>query len=623
MDTNKNEYKYLGKVNCPEELKKLSLTECEELCGEIRKELIKTVSKNGGHLASNLGVVELTVAIHRALSLPEDKLIFDVGHQSYTHKLLTGRFGEFDTLRTPGGLSGFECRREGKYDAFGVGHAGTSLSAAIGFAEAERIRGGNNFALAVVGDGAYTCGMIHEAMNNCSSDLKLIIVLNENEMSISKNIGGFANYIARVRSSKKYYSVKRSVRLCISKIPLVGKSFVKFIRNRKKSLKNTLFQSNFFEDMGIYYLGPCNGNDLARMENLLHEAREYGGCSIIHVKTKKGQGYTPAEEDPGYYHGISPEGTVKTPTFSEHFGEVMVKRGKNDKKLCAITAAMSYGTGLEGFAKEIPERFFDVGIAEEHAAAFAAGLCAAEMKPVFAVYSTFLQRSYDNIIHDAALQSLPVVFCIDRAGLAMADGPTHHGIFDVSMALSVPRTKIFAPIDFEGFDRAFEEAMREKECPVFIRYKSGNETKLTGFSRCGENGMSMFLKKNYTGKADSVIITYGRIVTEAQKALEAYGGREKTGIILLEALGKDRAFADMIASHISDKKGKIVFLEEGIRGGGMGMTLMSMMGTDARFKNKELEIFAIDSFGISKKGEELYKTCKISAGDVLEFLNKE
>ena len=620
MNNNLDDYKYLGKVNSPSELKNLTIEEMTALCSEIRKELIFTVTKNGGHLASNLGVVELTAAIHRVFDLPEDKLIFDVGHQSYVHKLLTGRYEDFSSLRTSGGLLGFECRRESPYDAFGVGHAGTSLSAAIGFAEAERLRCGKNFAIAVVGDGAYTCGMIHEALNNCHEGLRLVIILNENEMSISKNIGGFANYIARVRSSKKYYSIKKSIRSGISKLPLVGKSFVNFVRRRKKSLKDMLFQSNFFEDMGIYYLGPCDGNDLARTERLLREAKEFDGCSIVHVKTTKGLGYTPAEENPGYYHGISPSGTKITPTFSEHFGEVMCNRAEKDRKLCAITAAMSYGTGLDGFAEKFPERFFDVGIAEEHAATFAAGLCAAEMKPVFAVYSTFLQRSYDNIIHDAALQSLPVVYCIDRAGLALSDGPTHHGIFDVSMALSIPSTKIFMPIDFEGFDLAFEEAMRETKRPVFIRYKSGDETKLSGFTRLGADKGNNFIKKNFDDTADTVIITYGKITEEAIKALESYSGKEKAGIILLETIEKTPEFIDAIASLISDSEGKIIFLEEGIRGGGMGMTLFSLMASLDNVKRKDVKILAIDSFAHSVKNEHLYKTCKISKDDILEAL---
>lgn len=620
MNNNNEKYKFLGKVNSPEDIKKLTLADTEVLCGELRSELISTVRKNGGHLASNLGVVELTAAIHRVFDLPKDKLIFDVGHQSYVHKLLTGRYPLFHSLRTSGGLLGFECRRESDYDAFGVGHAGTSLSAAIGFAEAERLRGGTSFAIAVVGDGAYTCGMIHEALNNCHEGLRLIIILNENEMSISKNIGGFANYIARVRSSKKYYSLKKSIRSVISKIPFVGRAFVNFIRKQKKSLKNMLFQSNFFEDMGIYYLGPCNGNDLARTERLLHEAKEFGGCCIVHVKTTKGLGYSPAEENPGYYHGISPEGTPKSHSFSHHFGQAMCDRAKNDKKLCAITAAMSYGTGLESFSKQFPERFFDVGIAEEHAATFAAGLCAAKMRPVFAVYSTFLQRSYDCMIHDVALQSLPVIFCVDRAGLALADGPTHHGIFDVSMILSIPNNKLYMPIDFEGFDLAFEDALTETAQPSYIRYKSGDETILQGFDRLGKNGISKFIKKNFDQKADTVIITYGKIVNEAQKALKTYKGTEKVGIILLETVEKTDEFIDALIGLISDNKGKVIFLEEGIRGGGLGMTLHSLMASRNELKNKDFTILAIDSFGHSKKDEHLFKTCKISASDVLEAL---
>ncbi|MBE6543750.1 MAG: 1-deoxy-D-xylulose-5-phosphate synthase [Ruminococcaceae bacterium] len=620
MNNNNESYKFLGRVNSPDEIKKLSHKETLELCSELRNELISTVRKNGGHLASNLGVVELTCAIHRVFNLPSDKLIFDVGHQSYVHKLLTGRYKDFKTLRTPGGLLGFECRRESDYDAFGVGHAGTSLSAAIGFAEAERIRGGSSYSIAVVGDGAYTCGMIHEALNNCHEGLRLIIILNENEMSISKNIGGFANYIARVRSSKKYYSLKKSIRSVISKVPLIGKPFVNFIRKQKKSFKNMLFQSNFFEDMGIYYLGPCDGNDLVRTERLLREARDFGGCCIVHVKTTKGLGYTPAEENPGYYHGISPEGTPKSHSFSHHFGKFMCERAENDKKLCAITAAMSYGTGLDEFSKKFPDRFFDVGIAEEHAATFASGLCAAGMKPVFAVYSTFLQRSYDCMVHDIALQSLPVVFCIDRAGLAMADGPTHHGIFDVSMILSIPGTKLYMPIDFEGFDLAFESAMSESLRPSFIRYKSGDETRLTGFDRLGKKGDLRFVKKNFEGCADTVVITYGKITNEAVKALNKYKGNEKTGIILLETVEKSAAFIDSIVSNISENQGKIIFLEEGIRGGGVGMTLYSLMAQRPELRSKDLRILAIDSFGHSNKNEHLFKTCKISWSDVLDVL---
>ena len=299
----------------------------------------------------------------------------------------------------------------------------------------------------------------------------------------------------------------------------------------------------------------------------------------------------------------------------------MIKYAENDKNICAITAAMSFGTGLDDFAKSYPERFFDVGIAEEHAATFASGLCAAGMKPIFAVYSTFLQRSYDCLIHDAALQSLPVIFCIDRAGLALADGPTHHGIFDVSMVLSIPNTRLFMPLDFEGFDLAFEEAVQEKTSPVFIRYKSGDETKLQGFSRVSDEGILRFVKKSFDGEADSVIITYGKIAQEAQRALDSYCGKEKTGIILLEALERSQSFADALADMISQNEGKVIFLEEGVRGGGAGMTLHSLMASSEKLKKKTFSILAIESFGRSKKEEDLYQTCGISHTDVLKALN--
>lgn len=616
------EYKYLMNVNSPDDLKKLSSEETIEYCKEAREFIVQHVLENGGHLASNLGAIELTAAIHRVFDLPEDKVVFDVGHQSYLHKMITGRRDMFDTLRKPGGLSGFETRKEGEYDFFGTGHASTSISAALGFAVACKMDGRENYAVAVVGDGAFTGGMIHEALNNCSPDMRLIIVLNENEMSISRNIGGFSEYIARIRSSKRYYNFKRRVRNGISKIPIVGKRLVEFIRRRKKSIKNLLFSSNYFEDMGIYYLGPCDGNDLYRTERLLREAKNSNRCTIVHIKTKKGLGYQAAEEDPGAYHGVSPCGSIKCDTFSNEFGKLMIKKGEEDKDICAITAAMASGTGLEEFAKKFPDRFFDVGIAEEHAATFAAGLCAAGKKPVFAVYSTFLQRCYDNIIHDVALQKLPVVFAIDRAGIAEADGPTHHGIFDVSMIMSVPDTVMYAPLDFDGLEKCLNAAFASSY-PSFVRYKSGGDTQLptTLYNAVYNGKVRDFIRTTSNDPCANAVITYGKISEQCYSAVSrAKNEGMDVSLIILEQLKGDCELPDIIASMIMEGEGKIIFVEEGIRNGGAAEYFISALSEKACFRNKSFSAVAINDFALSKKNENIYQTCGMSGNDIYKLL---
>ena len=383
----KTEYKYLGRVNSPEDLKKLDKKEILPLCDEIRDCIITTTEQNGGHLASNLGVVELSVAIHRVFDCPHDHIIFDVGHQSYTHKLLTGRYKDFESLRRAGGLSGFTNRFESEYDCFGAGHSSTSLSAALGFAEADRIKGNDAYTVVVLGDGAFTGGMIHEALNNCDKSLnKLIIILNENEMSISKNIGRFAASIAKLRKKNSYFRVKRFTVSFIKKIPLIGNGIFKAIRGVKKSVKNALYGSTYFEDMGLYYLGPANGNDYESVEALLKAAKGAGENVLVHLKTQKGKGYTPAETDPNKYHGVSPcNKTSSKSSYSLELGKALCDIAEKDERVCAITAAMSTGTGLDCFEEKYKDRFFDVGIAEEHAVTFAAGLAANGLKPVFAV----------------------------------------------------------------------------------------------------------------------------------------------------------------------------------------------------------------------------------------------
>ena len=555
-------YPLIARAENIDELKKMDKDELPELCSEIREFLIEKVTENGGHLASNLGVVELTVALHRVFDFPNDHLIFDVGHQCYTHKILTGRRGGFDKLRKRGGMSGFTKRSESDYDCFGAGHSSTSVSAAIGFAEAERMNGSNKYTVAVLGDGAFTGGMVHEALNNCRRDLKLIIILNENEMSISKNTGAFASLIAKIRASKNYYKNKRRTVKVIKKIPLIGKGLFGLIKKIKQGVKNKLYKSNYFEDLGLYYLGPADGNDGAKVERLLREAKNASQSTVIHLRTVKGRGYMPAEKDPGSFHSVSPKGAANEKNFSAKMGQVLTELASEDDKVCAVTAAMAAGTGLTEFEKAHPDRFFDVGIAEEHALTFCAGLAANGYKPYFAVYSSFLQRGYDNLIHDIALQNLPVTVLVDRAGISAGDGATHHGIFDVSFLMQIPNMSVFAPASFSSLESIMEETLT-MDSPVAVRYANcGDNVEFSGFSKVADR-----VYKNYEGERENVIITYGKIASEAVKAASEI---PSCGVIIVEQLKPAKPVCDVLSGVLKGAK-RVVFLEEGIKNGGAGM----------------------------------------------------
>lgn len=466
----------LSEVNSPKDLKALDRKGLATLAREIREYLVYRVGENGGHLASNLGVVELTMAIHRVFDVPRDHLIFDVGHQSYVHKLLTERKDRFDTLRQAGGISGFTRREESAYDAFGAGHSSTAISAAIGMAEADRLAGRDCYTIAVVGDGALTGGLAYEGMNNCRRDLKLIIIINENEMSISPNTGRFAEYLSHVRTSPSYIRTKAFTKSALRHIPLFGKPLHRLAGAVKRTIKRRFYRRNMFEYMGAHFLGPMDGNDLDGMIACLSYAQKLSGSIILHVKTQKGRGYAPAEKDPNRYHGLPPkEPPPAAPTkLSEEMGRALCDLASRDGRICAITAAMSDGTGLTPFREAYPQRFYDVGIAEGHAVTFAAGLAAGGMRPFVALYSTFLQRAYDNILHDAALQGLPVTLCIDRAGLNPFDGVTHHGIYDVAMLSSLSGVSIYAPVTARGI-RASLRAAQESGGVSAIRYSARGE----------------------------------------------------------------------------------------------------------------------------------------------------
>lgn len=619
------EHAILDKINSPDDIRALDDDKLTSLCGEIREFLVEKVTKHGGHLASNLGVVELTVALHRVFDPSVDSIVWDVGHQSYVHKLLTGRRELFDELREPGGLSGFTKRSESDCDPFGAGHSSTSLSAALGIARAKKLSGDPSYTVAVLGDGAFTGGMVHEALNNSDRALRLIVVLNENEMSISKNIGRFAGHLQKVRLSSKYHDIKRGTRNVLYKIPLIGQPIFRGVRRVKKALKGVLYHTNYFEDLGLYYLGPVDGHDIGALERMLSEARRAEQSVIVHVKTTKGKGYPPAEADPGKYHGIAPEGAVPCRNFSAEMGDTLCRLAEKNEKIVAITAAMADGCGLCRFAELYPERFFDVGIAEEHALVFAAGLAARGMRPYFAVYSTFLQRGYDNVIHDIALQHLPVVVCIDRANLAERDGTTHHGIFDAAFLSQVPDIELFAPCDFASLDIMLARAANA-ELPTFIRYPGTGEVK--DLRERFEWGTECLFRADFApdDRIDALIVTYGRIVGQAIAAadrLKEDGVR--VGILLLEQL-KPLDYAEGIIAALMGRVHMrahmhahmpIVFLEEGIYAGSISMLLRERLverGLDMSAKN--CRILAIrESFAPSEKGKTLFESCGISASD--------
>ena len=624
---------YLSHIHTPQDLRELPDEAIPALCQELRDTLVETVTRNGGHLASNLGVVELSVAMHRVFDCPRDHFIFDVGHQSYVHKLLTGRYEGFSTIRQGRGLSGFTKRSESEYDCFGAGHSSTSLSAALGFAQGDRMKGTDTYTVAVVGDGAFTGGMIHEALNNITPGLRLIIIINENEMSISKNIGRFATHMARIRRNSGYFRTKKGITRIIKRIPLVGDGLFRGIRAVKKTVKNALYGSNYFEDMGLYYLGPADGNDYTAVEALLTEAKSLNESVVIHLKTRKGKGYAPAEADPGGYHGMAPAGKVAAENFSHRLGEILIEETKRNDRLCAITASMSEGTGLESFRAVRPDRFFDVGIAEEHALTFAAGLAADGYRPVTAIYSSFMQRAYDQVIHDIALQNLPVLMCIDRAGLNPGDGPTHHGIFDVSFLSAIPNLTIYTPVTFAGLALSVRTAL-DRGGPAAIRYPNGGEDArlLESFYSQG-NPTDIGVRESVfdgggvsaaiSAVVSAVVITHGRITVEALKARDILA---EEGILVKVLLCEYLKPYDRLAENIAPRLPEgvpVLFLEEEMRAGGFGMMLSDALTRAGRLEGHPFAILATDdSFVSQTRPEPIYRTAGVDAQAVLETIRR-
>lgn len=613
------DYKYLDKINSPADLKNLQEDEISPLAEEIRQFLVEKVEKNGGHLASNLGAVELTLAIHRVFDVPNDHLIFDVGHQSYVHKIITGRKDRFDELRIGGGLSGFTKRSESEYDCFGAGHSSTSISAGLGFARADKLLKNDAITVVVLGDGAFTGGMVHEALNNCEKHLKLVIVLNENEMSISKNIGSFAKILTKLRLRKGYINTKNIAKKIITAIPLIGKPIFKLLRSFKKRIKDMIYGSNYFENLGLFYIGPVDGHNEKQLEDALKIAKSCNESVIVHVNTIKGKGYAPAEQNPGKYHGISPKSSKQQiSNFSNEFGKCMVEMADKDDKICAITAAMLDGTGLCDFAEKYPDRTFDVGIAEEHALTFASGLAAEGIKPYFAVYSTFLQRSYDQIIHDMALQNLPVKLCIDRAGLNPSDGATHHGIYDVAMLSQVSNMTLFAPATYDSLRESLLIA-NNTSTPCAIRYNKGEEKEeiVTEFYSKGVGTLGIKTNFDNPELLDAIIITHGTIASEAIKAKEILKNKQiNLGIILVERIMPYNDLVIDIISHLPHKSIPIVTLEEEIRAGGFGMMVLYKLTSNPVMANKRTAIIALEDTFADRYGKDIYKSFGIDAESI-------
>lgn len=563
----------IEKINELNDIKEIPKEEYPILAEEIRTFLIEAISRQGGHLASNLGVVELTMALHLALELPEDKIIFDVGHQAYTHKLLTGRKEDFNTLRSYGGMSGFPKRRENECDCFDTGHSSTSISAGLGVVSANEILGIPGTVAAVIGDGALTGGMAFEGLNN-AAQLKrnFMIILNDNNMSISENVGGMSSYLSNMRAGEMYNDIKNGVVDTLNRIPVIGDKLVSKIRKTKSSIKQLVIPGMLFEDMGITYLGPVDGHNVNKMVKIFKEAKKLDHAVLIHVMTKKGKGYVPAEKHPSVFHGVSPfhietgQPIAKKdkPTYTDIFSKYIVRLAEQDESIAAITAAMPDGTGLKKFMQKFPERFFDVGIAEEHAVTFAAGLASAGMKPYFAVYSSFLQRGYDQILHDVCIQDLPVVFVVDRAGLVGNDGETHQGIFDFSYMSNIPNMNIFAPKnkyelgDALLFSKSFEH-------PLAIRYPRGE----------AYDGLKEFRSPIVFGKSEY-------IYKEKDIALVAVGSMVQVAVEVRELLKKQgfnvtlvnarfvKPIDENMLMEISDFHRMIVTMEENVLNGGYG-----------------------------------------------------
>lgn len=571
----------LERVNNPEDLKSLSIGELNQLAGEIRQFIIENVSKTGGHLAPNLGVVELTIALHRCFDSPRDKFVWDVGHQAYVHKILTGRREKFGGLRQLGGISGFPKRIECPHDVFDTGHSSTSVSGALGIAIARDLRKEDHQVVAVIGDGALTGGMAFEALNHAGHiRTNLIVVLNDNEMSIAENVGAMASYLSRMRTDPKYYKGKEEIENILGRIPKIGPNVLRVLERVKDSFKYLVVPGMLFEELGFTYLGPIDGHNIPSLLSILNDAKNIPGPVLVHVLTKKGCGYLPAEENPDKFHGIGPFDqetgiSIKKPgppSYTEVFSKALVQVAQKDERVLAITAAMPTGTGLDRFHEQFPERFFDVGIAEQHAITLAAGLATQGFKPVVALYSTFLQRAYDQVLHDVALQNLPVIMALDRAGIVGEDGPTHHGLFDYAFLRHIPNLVIMAPKDEAELCDMVQTAA-EYCGPIVFRYPrgAGRGVALPERFQCLPIGKAEILRPGH----QVTLLAVGSMVTDALRAAEELAKRGIEAEVINSRFVKPLDEEAIISSL--QKTGTLITIEEHVLAGGFGSAVLEML----------------------------------------------
>lgn len=615
-------YELLDKIEKPEDVKKLSVSELTKLASELRHFIIDRVSQNGGHLAPNLGTVELTLALYSVFNFPQDKLVWDVGHQAYTHKILTGRKEAFATLRKKGGITGFPNRFESPYDAFGVGHASTSISAALGMAIARDAKGEHNQVIAVIGDGALTGGESFEALNN-AGDLgkKLIVILNDNEMSIDANVGAMSEYLSRIRMAPQYARAKRDMGNLLMSIPHIGGKVYKTASHLKDGVRSALVPGSIFEEMGFHYVGPIDGHNIGLLEEVLQRAKEMEGPILIHIHTIKGKGYIPAEKAPEKFHGVgcfdpstgkSAPKANKAPSYTSVFSQALIELAKDRPDILAITAAMPSGTGLKAFGKAYPKRFFDVGIAEEHAMTLAAGMAAAGMHPVIALYSTFAQRAYDQLIHDVCLQNLPVTLCLDRAGLVGEDGPTHHGVFDLSYLRQMPNMCVMAPKDEEELRHMLATAI-DIEGPSAVRYPRGCGlgVELTDSFEKLPIGRAEVLQ----AEGDIAFLAVGTMVEQAKKAaaILAENGIKAAVVNMRFIKPLDR---ELLRGYAKSKK-LLITAEENMLAGGFGSAVAEFLA-DEGLSVPLLRFGLPDRFIEQGTRSELFELCGLQPAEMAE-----
>ncbi len=608
-------YKFLDNINAPGDLKKLNTDELIKLSAEIRECMIKTVSKNGGHLSSNLGVVELTVALHKVFDSPNDKIVWDVGHQIYTHKLITGRYKSFSTLRKENGISGFCAPNESEHDTFYSGHSSTSIAAALGIAEANKNLGKEDYTIAVIGDGALTGGLAYEALNNAGrSGTKLIVILNDNEMSISENVGSMARYLAIVRSKPGYNILKAKTEDTLNKIPIIGSPIANFVSYVKTRIKNLMYKSTFFEDLGFNYMGPIDGHNIEHLCEALNSAKISDEPVLLHISTVKGKGYDFAEKSPSTYHGISNfdidsgEYKASSTNFSEEFGKALCELAKKDNRICAITAAMSLGTGLKEFSEKYSERFYDVGIAEQHAVTFASGLSKGGMIPVFPVYSTFLQRAYDQLVHDGTLQNQKLIIGVDRAGFVGEDGVTHQGLLDVSYLNSIPNITIFSPFTYKQLKSDLNKAVNNSNNLTAIRYPRGCEAAIPSNYDITDNDFDYFENNNKV-----LVISYGRISVNTMNAVNEL--KTKGVNVSLLIINKIKPLNENILK-IALNYSSVLFYEETVKSGSIGESFADLLLSN-KFNKNYYHITVPDEFVPHASVDSLMKKYKLDTESIV------